>query len=183
MTLYRCFDAATPPAIAPPGCTAVLGYIGREHYTPHIWTLEEWGRFDLIRQFPAWVPDLAEAPVIEASAAAAAARSLGWAPYQGNRRAVVFDFETADTAADRGWWAACAFELKRQGFAGVLYGSLSTVLANAASYVWAAAWDNSATLLPGQTIVAHQYQDAGSVDYSVMGQWLFDRGGRGPRHA
>ena len=61
------------------------------------------------------------------------------------------------------------------------------MLANAASDVWAAAWDGEAVIPAGQTIHGHQDQAnvpyAGTqVDYSVIDAWLYERGGVGPRH-
>ena len=72
-------------------------------------------------------------------------------------------------------------------FTPVAYGSLSTVLMNAAVDVWAASWNGEAVVPPGQTIHGHQDQAdvpfAGTrVDYSVVDAWLFERGGVGPRH-
>ena len=57
MTLHHCFDAAFPPASAPPHCDSVLGYIGgAKEYRE--WTHAEWLRFSHLRQFPCWVPDV-----------------------------------------------------------------------------------------------------------------------------
>lgn len=182
--LHRVFDAAYPPAEAPPGCDSVLGYIGGQRAT-NIWTLEEWERFGRLAQFPAYVPDFtAEDPHQAADRACRAMMQLGWAPGQPNLRAVVCDLETL---VQRSWYSLFAAAVAGQGFTAVAYGSLSTVLENAASDVWAAAWDGSAVLLPGQTVHAHQYQAGVSfggtqVDYSVADDWLFARGGQGPRH-
>ena len=177
--LYRVFDAATPPVQAPPGCQGVLGYIGGKR-AAHVWTLAEWQRFAVLVQFPAWVPDLtAEQPVPSAVAACHTMQSIGWAPFQAAKRVIVCDLET-DVA--RGWYAQFAAEVEQQGFTSVAYGSLSTVLENAAADVWVAAWDGSATLLAGQTIHAHQYAAGQSLDFSVADEWLFARGGQGPRH-
>lgn len=182
--LYRVFDAATPPGQAPSGCQGVLGYIGGAR-AENVWTLAEWQRFARLAQFPAYVPDVtAEKPADAALKACTLAAALGWAPWQQAKRAIICDLETDIV---RGWYAQFAAEVEQQGFTSVAYGSLSTVLENAASEVWVAAWDGSATLLPGQTVHAHQYA-AGApdgkvlVDFSVMDAWLFDRGGQGPRH-
>ena len=179
MSLHRVFDAARPPQTAPPGCDGVLGYIGGKR-AAHVWTLEEWQRFARLVQFPAYVPDLtAEKPVDAAVMACTEARALGWAPWQQAKRVVVCDLETAVV---RGWYAAFAAECEQQGFTACAYGSLSTVLDNAASDVWVAAWDGSAALLPGQTIHAHQYTAEPALDFSVVDDWLYARGGQGPRH-
>jgi len=166
----------------PPGAQGVLGYIGREGRTPHVWTLPEWDRFAHLKQFPAYVPDLTLPGISEAQEAVKAAEALGWAPFQAARRAIVFDFETAQSAATRAWWQSCAAELEQLGFAGVAYGSLSTVFELAASYVLVADWDGSRALDPGQTVVGHQYLSMPAYDLSAFGQWLWDRGGEGPRH-
>lgn len=182
--LFRVFDAATPPKTAPPGCQGVLGYIGGLRAT-RIWLLEEWDWFAHLVQFPAWVPDVhSESPVVSANLACNAAEKLGWAPWQADKRAIVCDLET-DIA--RGWYAQFAGEVEQRGFTSVAYGSLSTVLENAAAEVLAAGWDGAAVLLPGQTIHGHQYQanvpfEGTEVDFSVVDGWLFARGGQGARH-
>ena len=181
------FDASVPPPISPAGCQAVLGYVGREGFTPHVWTATEWDRFRHLRQVPAWLPDFSVGPVNEAHAAIKAVQDLGWAADETDERAIVFDFETAEGASTRAWWEDTSAELAVQGFTGVVYGSLSTILENAAADVIVADWNNTAQLLPGQTIHGHQYQ-AGvpflgtQVDFSVIDEWLFERAGRGARH-
>jgi hypothetical protein len=181
------FDASVPPGQIPPGCKAVAGYVGRPNFTPHVWTLSEWLTFSSIPQLPYWVPDLAAEPGAEGATAVDAVMELGWAPHMSFPRAILFDFETASGPADRGWWQECAATVGADGFCGVMYGSLSTVLENAAVDVVVAAWDNSAQLLPGQTIHGHQYKagvafDGTQIDYSVIDEWLLARAGVGPRH-
>src|SRR5271163_4123547 len=61
MILAHCFDAEFPPTVAPPHCTAVLGYIGGP-LAARVWTLEEWDRFAGLRQFPCYVPEEAVDP-------------------------------------------------------------------------------------------------------------------------
>jgi hypothetical protein len=178
------FDAASPPAEAPPGMAAVLGYIGGGRAT-NIWTLAQWQPFARLRQFPAWVPDFAaEQPIQSAIDASTAACKLGWASFQPDRRAIVCDLETL---TERAWYASFAAETEQQGFTAVAYGSLSTVLDNAAAQVIVAAWPGPEQWIPGQTIHGHQYAAGISfggtqVDYSVIDSWLLDRGGQGPRH-
>ena len=188
--LTRVFDASAPPAVAPAGVQGVLGYIGRAGKTPHVWTLEEWQPFAALRQFPCWVPDLSADPAGEAAAAAGAMTSLGWSRDlpAASTRALVADLETAGGNAVAAWWARFSDAVHVNGFVAVAYGSLSTVLTVAASWVWAADWDGQATLGEGQTVVGHQ--DAANVafagtrvDYSVISPWLALRGGSGPRHA
>jgi hypothetical protein len=177
--LYKVFDAAFPPAAAPPGAQAVLGYLGREGQTPHVWTLPEWQRFGHLRQFPAWVPDFTRDPGAEADSAANAAMALGWAPHQSLPRAIVIDMETS---VRRAWYAAIAARIGFRGFTPVAYGSLSTIFGNAASNNWVAAWDGIPVEQPGQDINGTQYAAGGAVDWSVIDSWLWDRAGEGPRH-
>jgi len=184
--LYRVFDAAYPPPAAPPGCAGVLGYIGGSRAT-HVWPAKAWLPFRGLRQFPCWVPSITDNPVEAGQFAVRAARELGWAPRNepGWQRVIVFDLESSDI---RAWFAQCAAAVAGGGFVPVAYGSLSTVLDNAASDVWAAAWDGHAVIPPGQTIHGHQDQadvafGGTRVDYSVVDGWLFERGGVGPRHA
>jgi hypothetical protein len=182
--LFRVFDAAYPPAQAPPGCQGVLGYIGGQRAT-NVWHLTEWQRFAHLVQFPAYVPDFTrELPVQAAQAACYDARMFGWAPFQPARRVIVCDLETLQ---ERAWYASFAAECEQQGFTAVAYGSESTIFETAAAEVVVAGWDGTADLLPGQTVHGHQYQanvpSGGTVvDFSVFDDWLFARGGVGPRH-
>ena len=69
----------------------------------------------------------------------------------------------------------------------VAYGSLSTVLGNAASEVLAADWDGIPAIPPGQILHGLQYAanqkiGAATVDYDVVDGWFLGRGGVGPRH-
>lgn len=188
MTLTRMFDAAFPPETAPPNCGAVLGYIGRAGDATRVWTLADWQRFASLRQLPCWVPDFANDPRDEARAACGVARTFGWADHLPAEltRAIVFDFELL-AGAERAWWAECSDEIHVQGFAGIAYGSESTVFELAASWVFLAAWNGQPVMLgEGQTVVAHQYA-AGvrfggtQIDLSVISPWLLERCGTGPR--
>jgi hypothetical protein len=183
--LYRVFDAAYPPATPPPGCSGVLGYIGGSR-AAHVWTASAWLPFRGIRQFPCWVPAMYDQPVEAGQNAVRAAKSLGWAPGpKVGPRVIVCDLETAE---DRAWYTTWALTVAQGGFVPVVYGSLSTVLANAGTDVWVADWDGEAVVPPGQTIHGHQDQanvafGGTQVDYSVVDEWLWGRGGVGPRHA
>ncbi len=188
MSLTQVFDAAVPPATAPAGCGAVAGYTGRRGFTPHVWTPAEWNRFTGLGMLPIWVPDLTQHPHEEAAAMCNTAGALGWTPHlpAAETRAIIVDFETASGETDRRWWAQCSDAIHVNGFAGVAYGSESTVFDLAASWVWLAAWDGHPALGQGQTVVAHQYQagvpsGGSTVDFSVMSPWLAARCGRGPR--
>lgn len=186
---FTMIDAAVPPSSAPAGIAMVGGYLGRQDYTPHIWTPGQWQPFAEHRQIPFWVPNLRNLPDLEAAAAVSAALALGWAAHKpaSENRVIEFDFETDGTAADREWWAKAATTVEAAGFTGVVYGSLDTVLELAASYVHVADWTDVAQLQAGQTLVADQYQ-AGvpfggtQIDYSRASRWLYDRAGRGARH-
>jgi hypothetical protein len=184
MMLYRVFDAAYPPPAAPPGCAGVLGYIGGSR-AAHVWPATAWAPFKALRQFPCWVPAMTDNPHEAGQFAVRAARELGWAPGpKVGERVIVCDLETTE---NRYWYVQWAAEVAAGGFVPVAYGSLSTVLQNAASDVWAADWDAQAVIPAGQTIHGHQDQadipySGTQVDYSVVDEWLYERGGVGPRH-
>jgi hypothetical protein len=96
----------------------------------------------------------------------------------------VIDMET-DVAPE--FYGAIASAVEAGGFVPVAYGSLSTVLGNAAADVIAADWDGIKTIPPGQTIHGVQYAanvkaGGGTVDYDLFDAWLMARGGVGPRH-
>jgi hypothetical protein len=184
MTLHRVFDAAYPPPSAPPGAEGVLGYVGRPGYTPHVWTPEEWRRFQHLRQFPCWLPSLNDAPEHDALLAVDKVRELGWAPRMPQIRVIICDLETSVVP---GWFQRWAGTVGGQGFYGADYGSLSTVTADAAVDVWAADWDGLAQLPAGQTMHGNQYRaniafGGTTIDLSVVDDSMFDRGGVGPRH-
>jgi len=183
--LFRCFDAAYPPATPPPGCSAVLGYIGGSRAT-NIWKPALWLPFQHLRQFPCWVPAMTDAPAEAGTFACRAARELGWAPNDTNvgPRVIVCDLETIE---DPSWYRLWSGAVVGGGFTPVAYGSLSTIFANRAASVWVAAWDGKQDLPGGTTVHGHQYaadQPYGGteVDYSVVDEWLYTRGGVGPRH-
>ena len=185
MTLTKCFDAAFPPAQAPDGCGAVLGYIGRPgpgrlDRDEHPWTLEEWLRFGHIRQFPCWVTDFSKDPRASAADAVHLARALGW----NSGRAIVFDTEDL---VDRPWCVVFAAEIEGYYFTPVNYGSASVVARNGCGWLWLAKWDGDPQLEDGQGVEAHQYVagvtvPGGIVDFSVVSDDLLHHGGRGPRH-
>jgi hypothetical protein len=185
MSLHRVFDAAYPPEQAPPGCGSVLGYIGGDRAT-HVWTPAEWRQFASLRQFPAYVPNFATQDPAEAAAdACQRMRDLGWAPFMApGRRALVCDLETLQ---ERAWYQVFAAHVMNAGFEAVAYGSESTIFETAAADVIVAGWDGNAQLVPGQTVHGHQYQanvafGGTTVDFSVVDDWLWARGGVGPRH-
>lgn len=184
MSYAKIFDAAVPPVAVPaPGMSGVMGYIGGA--ADHVWTLPEWQRFAGLVQFPVWVADLAASPAGQGEAAVKAARGLGWAAFlaEPGRRVIVLDLEAG---ADPLWYERAAAAVTAGGFVPVCYGSLSTVLGNAASDVIAADWDDIPVIPAGQVLHGLQYDAdvlAGGalVDFSVFDGWLFARGGVGPR--
>jgi hypothetical protein len=178
------FDAATPPTTTPPDVTGALGYIGGRAL--HTWTPAQWQPFAGLRQFPAWVADFAASPSLEAGRAVEAALDLGWAPHlpAAETRVIVCDLETSVVPS---WYQAWAQVVTANGFLSVAYGSLSTVLGNAASDVIAADFDGIAQLPPGQTVHGIQYRadvefGGTQIDLSFFDSWLMARGGVGPRH-
>jgi hypothetical protein len=182
VTLHKQFDAAYPPSSAPPGCTAVAGYIGGSEAV-NVWTPAEWQQFKGLYQVPIWVPNTSDNATTQASQACAAAKALGWAPHHADTRLIVFDLETDEVPA---WYASVAAEVTAQGFQAVAYGSLSTVLANKAAVVWSADWDGDYALNPGQSIEATQYSaniawENTQVDYSAASDWWVVHCGIGPR--
>lgn len=184
MSVHKIMDASQPPTSAPADVAGVAGYIGGR--TPHVWTVPEWQRFARLAQFPIWVPDTTTHPMGQALDAVAAMRRLGWTQFQPDpgRRALIVDMETTVNAP---WYAAFADIINNSGYMAVIYGSLSTVLDNAAADVLAADWDNSPVIPAGQTIHGVQFLanvpcQGTRVDYDVVDEWLFARAGIGPRH-
>jgi hypothetical protein len=184
----KIMDAAVPPLTAPSGIEGVMGYIGGPR-AARIWTVPEWLRFQHLRQFPVYVPDITHPAAPQALDAVAEAKKLGWAahmPEPGNR-VIIFDLEAE---ANRAWYAAAAAIVTGAGFTPGCYGSLSTVLKNAAELVIAAAWSGGSVIPPipaGQTIDGLQWEanvplEQTMVDYSVFTPELFARGGIGARH-
>ena len=176
-------DAAYPPPAVPVGVSGVLGYIGGA--ADHVWTAHEWQPFAAIKQFPIWVADLAANPVAEGQAACKAAKALGWAAHMpaGQNRLIVIDLEAA---VNRYWYARMAGTIDANGFTAVCYGSLDTVLGNAAADVLAADWDGIPSIPAGQTLHGLQYRanvsiGSATVDYDVVDAWFMARGGVGPR--
>ncbi len=188
MSYPRIMDAAVPPTTAPAGIEGVMGYIGGARAT-RVWTVAEWLRFQHLAQFPVYVPDLTAEPAAQAADACTRAMALGWASgmAEPGNRLIVIDMEAS---ADRVFYARMALGIIGGGFTPGCYGSLSTVLENAASLVIAADWIGGQVIPPlpaGQTIVGLQWDanvvvEQTLVDYSVFSPALFARGGTGPRH-
>lgn len=183
--LYRIIDAAFPPLEVPPGTDGVLGYVGEVGFTPHVWTVAEWDRFAELGQFPAWLPNLSLPADVDADNAIAAVQALGWAvepkPFT---RAVVLDLETGKYPD---WSLEWGTRVARRGYWPDDYGSMSTLLGNAAYDYWAADWDGIPLLQPGKRINGDQYAagiawENTTIDVSVVDLELWNRRGRGRRH-
>jgi hypothetical protein len=175
-------DAAYPPAAVPAGVSGVMGYVGGA--AAHVWTPAEWQPFHAVRQFPIWVAELAESPEVSGRDAAAAVAKLGWVSKPAGTRLIICDLETNVDAA---WYIGWATTVADSGYQPVAYGSLSTVLGNAAAANIVADWDGIKSIPAGQTIHGVQYQanvkvGATEVDYDLFDSWLMARGGVGPRH-
>lgn len=181
MATHKIFDAAYPPKSVPSGCSGVMGYIGGAN-AYRVWTLADWAPFRDIRQFPIWVPyvDGSSTPAEAGAAAVAAANARGWKS-SGGSRVIICDLETAVVPS---WYKAFATAVNNGGYYCVAYGSESTVTQNGASNVLVANYDGVATIPAGA--VGKQYSadvayGSTQVDYSVIDDWMFDRGGQGPR--
>jgi hypothetical protein len=184
----KIMDAAVPPATSPAGIEGVMGYIGGARAT-RVWTTADWLRFQHLAQFPLYVPDLTASAVPQAINAVDLAKNRGWAAFmpEPGRRVIGFDLETG---INRAWYAAAAAIVIEEGFVPFAYGSLSTVLENAAEIVVAADWIGGSVIPqipPGQTIEGLQWEANVAVgdtmvDYSVFTPALFARGGVGARH-
>jgi hypothetical protein len=172
MTLARVFDASTPPPQPVTGCAGVAGYIGRPGFTPNVWGIGAWERFDRLTQFPVWVPDLSVHAGTEAEAIMSALNIYGWGR---GGMAVMVDYETSG-AAEAAWHSDLSEALGSWHFDAVAYGSLSTVMSVAAAHVWVAAWDGLADIPAGQTVHGHQYASYPEFDLSVFDPWLMERG-------
>lgn len=178
------FDAANPPTAAPSDAVGVMGYLGGPR-ADRVWPLEEWLPFSHLKQFGIYVPDITLNPHTQGSEAVQLALALGWSSKMtgAQQRAIIIDLETR---ADAAWYQEIAETISSRGFMPIVYGSLSTVLDNAAADVLAADWDGQAIIPPGQTLRGGQYSAEVPfrntlIDYSIIDEWLYLRGGVGPR--
>jgi hypothetical protein len=184
MSVHLVFDAATPPHTIPLHADGVMGYLGGPRAT-RAWTLEEWLPFHGLRQFGIYVPDVGVNPLAQGREAVQLALALGWSDKMTGpeQRAIVLDMETS---ADRAWYEKIAHEIDTHGFITVAYGSLSTVLGNGADDVLAADWTGVPGIPAGRTIHGGQYEanvpfGGTLIDYTDIDEWLYQRGGVGPR--
>jgi hypothetical protein len=179
--VFRFFDAAVPPMSVPPGCIGVAGYIGGD--AEHVWTLEEWQRFHLLRVLPIWVADVAASPQGQAAQAAQAARGLGWRAHARQRRAIVLDMETSTNGM---FVRDFANDLHGEGFDCFPYGSDSSIYADPEmDGYWVALWNDVPNLgLPNE--VAHQYEanvafGGAVIDLNTGDDVCWEAMGRGER--
>lgn len=185
MTLTLAFDAAFPPLNPYPNAGAVFGYLGGN--TPHIWTPDEWRRFQNLKQMGIWVGFNEADPVGHGNDAVQAARSLGWTP-NGNgatRRGIIIDFETE---IDPAWIKSYADTVNSGGYDTFVYGSESFVLQNPVrSGRWIALYNDQPNIPADPGALAHQYVadvpwDGTQVDLSVVSSDFLLHFGYGPRH-
>lgn len=184
MTLTLAMDAAFPPGQVYPNAGAVLGYIGGN--TPHIWTPDEWRRFQDRAQFPIWVGYQESDPVGHAREAAAAMLRLGWTPnLTNNRRLCLLDFETQISAS---WVNSFADTLFTEGYETAVYGSIAFVFRNPLrSGYWVADYTERPHIPAGAGVLGCQYianvpYDGTEVDLSVLLPAMIDHAGTGPRN-
>jgi hypothetical protein len=161
--MRRMYDAAYPPA-HPPAWEAVAGYLGGD--TPHAWRADEWATQPARYRLPIWTrsnPGTAAQGGAEGVTAAALARGLGM-PRTGC--AIALDYETA---IDDSYLTAFDTAVRAAGYRTVLYGSLSTVMANRtpSAGLWVAHYTGVPHLEPGS--VATQYASASMLgtDYDA----------------
>jgi len=183
---YTVFDAAEPPSAPPVFAQGAMGYLGGPR-AARAWTLDEWLPFRGLKQYGIYVPDIGADPQQQGQDAAELAVALGWSDKMAGdeQRAIIIDMETSVDAA---WYKSIAAAVGARGFMPVCYGSLDTVLGNAASDVLAAEWINNPAMPAGQTLHGNQYQANVAflgtiIDKSVIDGWLYKRGGVGPRRA
>lgn len=162
---YKMFDASTPPASAPAGYKAVAGYIGGD--TPHVWTAEEWARFDGLKKLPIWVtsnPGATAGVKNDAFMALEQLYELG-VP---KGAAVALDFETA---VDQYYAATFQNVLGWAGFKMWLYGSASTLFQNVGFNYWVADYTGNPFIYNHSGVRATQYESGQAYDSSLIKQW------------
>jgi hypothetical protein len=183
MGLFRAFDGSVPPAAAPAGVQAVLGYLGGP--TPHIWTEAEWLRFSHLRQAGIWIVDFSKGGWGQGDMAASAAKALDWAAHARRRRVIWLDAETTvqlDVMAN-----ACE-GVAESGYMPGIYGSQSTVVAyeRLGHPLWVANWNGMPAVPPLPDVAGHQYAanlawDGTEIDLDVFDGSMWDHFGDGPR--
>jgi hypothetical protein len=179
------YDASEPPGSPYPGTQAFFGYLGREGFTPHVATLDEWNTANgdgELRSMGIWVPDFSSTPATEAKAAADAAYRLGWDRERG--RFIAVDGETLKKGA---WIREFGHRLFEEGFDALDYRSLLVQLQDPSGLPeWTAHYaPPPSSFTPNQIAVQYAanlpFGDT-AVDLSVFGERLWSGLGRNKRH-
>ncbi len=165
----KMFDASQPPASAPPGYSAVAGYIGGD--TPHVWTESEWQRFEKLHKLPIWVRSDPASVNAEADAFGALQRLYELRVPRGIT--VVMDLETA---VDGAYVHKFHSVMNWAGFYAWVYGSAATVFNNpAADGYWVADWAGKGPFMYQHRMVkATQYATGAGYDSSLVLHWQYD---------
>lgn len=147
------------------GYRAVAGYIGGD--TPHVWTREDWGKFNGWYKLPIWTasnpPDNSAAGTTAAFEAVMALHAISNGIRQVRGTPIALDLETAEA---RTFTAAFGSVLGWLGFPLWVYGSNSTVYSNAADGYWTANWTRVAHLDTGA--IATQWTSGTDYDTSLV---------------
>lgn len=184
-SLLHVVDASVPPEKAsdlPDGTVGIMGYLGAEGRTPHIWTVDEWRRFEHLMQLGIWVVDFQSDPVTEAKKAANAAHDLGW--FGLDRRGILLDCEAVSDGAFVG---ELGLKVREYGYAALAYESTSVLNANPRLDGVVLAQPNDPPHVPaGQLIIGRQYKwdvPCGNtqIDLDVFDSSAEHLFGRGPR--
>ena len=184
--LLHVVDASTPPTSAadlPADVAGIMGYLGANGRTPHMWTVQEWDRFAHLLQMGIWVADLTANPVDQAKAAAEAAHQLGW--FRGDRRGILLDFEAS---ADPAFIGEMGLKLREDGYVPIGYESTGVLNANPRLDGIVLARPGTPPTVPaGQLLIGSQYRwdvilpGGGKVDLDVFDSSARHLFGRGPR--
>ena len=164
----KMFDASQPPASAPPGYSAVAGYIGGD--TPHVWTGAEWRRFGKLRKLPIWVRSNPSQVNAEGDAFGALERLFELRVPRGTTVAV--DLETS---VDGDYVRTFRRVMRWAGFYAWVYGSASTVFRNPpADGYWVADYAGRGPFMYRHKMVkATQYANGQHYDSSLVKFWQY----------
>ena len=163
------FDASQPPASAPPGYSAVAGYIGGD--TPHVWTDAEWQRFGNLHKLPIWVRSNPASVNAEADAFGALERLYQLSVPRGIT--VALDLEAA---VDPSYVNKFQSVMNWAGLYAWVYGSAATVFNNPpADGYWVADWAGRGPFMYQHHMVkATQYATGAQYDSSLVLHWQYD---------
>lgn len=168
--MQNMFDAAFPPAQAPPGFHAVAGYIGG--VTPHVWTGAEWSRFSHLHRLPIFVPGQAIGGHDSAPVDAGLIMERIYDLKIPRGAPIVLDMETH---ADKPFDIEVADHLHFFGYKVWIYGSRTTIINNPpCDGEWVADYTHVPHMVPGANVKATQWTDAMAgkpFDQSLV-RWL-----------